>query len=146
MAKEQFEAAAKALWLETLALAKALHRKACGVEVASSYPRNTYIDPDTGYSVFTAAYLKRRPCCGNGCRHCPWGHANVPGNTQNKKNKNSTRNTGNGKGNDDNESENESDSDSDSDSDDDDDEEEEEHEEEESDDEERNRLAKQLEW
>ena len=57
-----------------MALAKALHRHAVGCEP----PRDTYIDPDTGYSVFTAAYLKRRPCCGNGCRHCPWGHRNVP--------------------------------------------------------------------
>ena len=40
--------------------------------------RDTYIDPDTGYSVFSAAYLRQRPCCGNGCRHCPWGHMNVP--------------------------------------------------------------------
>ena len=23
-------------------------------------------------------YLRRRPCCGNGCRHCPHGHVNVP--------------------------------------------------------------------
>ncbi|EOD05416.1 hypothetical protein EMIHUDRAFT_199139 [Emiliania huxleyi CCMP1516] len=53
----------------------ALHRLA----VRSQPPRDTYIDPDTGYSVFTQAYLKRRPCCGNGCRHCPWGHVNVPG-------------------------------------------------------------------
>ena len=58
-----------------LALAKAMHRAAG----RSTPPRDTYIDPDTGYSVFTASYLKRRPCCGNGCRHCPWGHANVPG-------------------------------------------------------------------
>ena len=57
-----------------LALAKALHRQA----LRTSPPLDTYIDPDTGYSVFTHAYLKRRPCCGNGCRHCPWGHVNVP--------------------------------------------------------------------
>ena len=57
-----------------LAMAKALHRRA----IKLSPPRDTYIDPDTGYSVFTQAYLKRRPCCGNGCRHCPWGHVNVP--------------------------------------------------------------------
>jgi hypothetical protein len=31
-----------------------------------------YVDPDTGLFVFTAEYLKRRPCCENGCRHCPW--------------------------------------------------------------------------
>ena len=58
-----------------LAMAKALHCFA----IKSEPPRDTYIDPDTGYSVFTSAYLKRRPCCGNGCRHCPWGHVNVPG-------------------------------------------------------------------
>lgn len=57
-----------------LAMAKALHRFA----LAQSPPRDTYIDPDTGYSAFTSAYLKRRPCCGNACRHCPWGHENVP--------------------------------------------------------------------
>ena len=57
-----------------LALAKALHRFA----VTQVPPRDTYLDPDTGYSVFTQAYLKRRPCCGNACRHCPWGHVNVP--------------------------------------------------------------------
>jgi len=27
-----------------------------------------------GYMVFTAQYhLKRGYCCGNGCRHCPYG-------------------------------------------------------------------------
>ena len=32
-----------------------------------------YIDPATGFLVFTAAYLLRRGyCCGNGCRHCPY--------------------------------------------------------------------------
>jgi len=31
------------------------------------------------YLVFTAAYhLKRGSCCGSGCRHCPYGHVNVP--------------------------------------------------------------------
>ena len=54
------------------ALFKALHRHAVSLN------RDTYIDPATGYSVFTQAYLKRRPCCGNGCRHCPYGHVNVP--------------------------------------------------------------------
>lgn len=57
-----------------LALSKALHRFA----LKSSPPRDTYIDPESGYSVFTQAYLKRRPCCGNECRHCPWSHVNVP--------------------------------------------------------------------
>lgn len=59
-----------------LALAKALHRLA----MKQSPPRNTYIDPDTGYSVFTQAFLKPRECCGNACRHCPHAHANVPAN------------------------------------------------------------------
>jgi len=36
-----------------------------------------YTDPATGYMVFTAAFLRKRPCCGNGCRHCPYGHINV---------------------------------------------------------------------
>ena len=57
-----------------LAMAKALHRFA----VTQDPPRDTYIDPESGYSVFTNKHLKRRPCCGNGCRHCPWGHENVP--------------------------------------------------------------------
>lgn len=40
---------------------------------------NTYRDPVTGYTVFTEEFLlKRRSCCGNGCRHCPYGHENVP--------------------------------------------------------------------
>lgn len=36
-----------------------------------------YIDPPSGYSCWTAHYLKQRPCCGNACRHCPYGHKNV---------------------------------------------------------------------
>jgi hypothetical protein len=33
----------------------------------------TYVDPDTGYAVFTAEFLGSRGfCCGNGCRHCPY--------------------------------------------------------------------------
>ena len=54
------------------ALAKAMHR------YAVLKAKDTYIDPASGYSVFTQVYLKRRPCCGNGCRHCPYGHKNVP--------------------------------------------------------------------
>ena len=38
---------------------------------------DTYIDPKTGYTVFTAHYLQQRQCCGNKCRHCPHGWANV---------------------------------------------------------------------
>eukprot|EP01134_Creolimax_fragrantissima_P007158 CFRG7158T1 len=40
---------------------------------------DTYIDPATGYSVFTEeAHVKRGTCCGNACRHCPFAHAAVP--------------------------------------------------------------------
>ncbi|HWF41550.1 MAG TPA: DUF5522 domain-containing protein [Acidothermaceae bacterium] len=32
-----------------------------------------YLDPTTGFFVFTADFLERRGfCCGNGCRHCPY--------------------------------------------------------------------------
>jgi hypothetical protein len=34
---------------------------------------DTYVDPRTGYTVLTAAYLARRgQCCDSGCRHCPY--------------------------------------------------------------------------
>ncbi|KAF4315198.1 hypothetical protein BBO99_00009566 [Phytophthora kernoviae] len=49
-----------------------LHRLACENKQAM------YTDPATGYSVMTTYILKERQvCCGNGCRHCPYGHANV---------------------------------------------------------------------
>mmetsp|Transcript_1795 Transcript_1795/g.2558 ORF Transcript_1795/g.2558 Transcript_1795/m.2558 type:complete len:648 (-) Transcript_1795:683-2626(-) len=39
----------------------------------------TYIDPETGYTVFTElAANERGYCCGRGCRHCTYGHWNVP--------------------------------------------------------------------
>jgi hypothetical protein len=32
-----------------------------------------YTDPDSGYFVFSAAYLADRgSCCDTGCRHCPY--------------------------------------------------------------------------
>ena len=32
-----------------------------------------YLDPATGFFVFTAAALATKgACCGSGCRHCPW--------------------------------------------------------------------------
>ena len=32
-----------------------------------------YVDPATGYRVFTAVALREKGrCCGQGCRHCPW--------------------------------------------------------------------------
>ena len=34
--------------------------------------------PEEGYIVFTEQYhLKRGHCCGNRCRHCPYGHKAV---------------------------------------------------------------------
>mmetsp|Transcript_3668 Transcript_3668/g.13177 ORF Transcript_3668/g.13177 Transcript_3668/m.13177 type:complete len:324 (+) Transcript_3668:131-1102(+) len=48
------------------------HRRAC--EQGSSH----YIDPETGYLVFTEVGLRSRGrCCGSGCRHCPYSHQNV---------------------------------------------------------------------
>ncbi|CAN5436445.1 hypothetical protein BH10ACT1_BH10ACT1_36240 [soil metagenome] len=45
----------------------ARHDRACAASLSS------YVDPGTGYTVLTAAYLDDRGyCCGNGCRHCPW--------------------------------------------------------------------------
>jgi hypothetical protein len=36
--------------------------------------QDTYVDPLTGYQVFTAAALwARGTCCQSGCRHCPYG-------------------------------------------------------------------------
>jgi hypothetical protein len=32
-----------------------------------------YVDPGTGFFVFTARnLLEQGECCANGCRHCPW--------------------------------------------------------------------------
>ena len=39
---------------------------------AIKFDRASYIDPATGYKVFTSVYLSKRKCCGNGCRHCPY--------------------------------------------------------------------------
>lgn len=34
-----------------------------------------YIDTRTGKAVFTEEYhLEQGKCCGNACRHCPYGH------------------------------------------------------------------------
>ena len=40
---------------------------------ALSAGADTYVDPRSGYTVLTAAYLARRGhCCDSGCRHCPY--------------------------------------------------------------------------
>ena len=50
----------------------ALHEAAC------ARGEQSYVDPDTGYLVFTRlAHLARAICCGSACRHCPYDHANV---------------------------------------------------------------------
>jgi cob(I)alamin adenosyltransferase len=42
-----------------------------------------YTDPSTGLLVFTrVAHLNRGRCCGSHCRHCPYGHINVPSKSQ----------------------------------------------------------------
>jgi hypothetical protein len=44
-----------------------LHERAC-IELL-----DFYLDPKTGYKVFTADYHKKRgTCCESGCRHCPY--------------------------------------------------------------------------
>jgi ATP-binding cassette subfamily B (MDR/TAP) protein 1 len=49
-----------------------LHEQACAMG------QRGYRDPRTGLTVFTrVAHLQRARCCGNGCRHCPYGHALV---------------------------------------------------------------------
>ena len=50
----------------------ALHERACAAGEL------TYVDPETGYSVMTRLkHEARGRCCGSGCRHCPYDHANV---------------------------------------------------------------------
>ena len=47
-------------------------------EAACARGDHTYIDPDTGFHVFTRLGLQARAsCCGAGCRHCPFGHEKV---------------------------------------------------------------------
>ena len=43
-------------------------------KLAISNNQSTYIDPKTGYKVFTSAELSKHKCCGNICRHCPYNH------------------------------------------------------------------------
>jgi hypothetical protein len=53
-------------------LAQQAHDRACARGEAG------YLDPSTGLFVFTRDHLVNRGwCCGNGCRHCPYGHVNV---------------------------------------------------------------------
>jgi iron complex transport system substrate-binding protein len=48
------------------------HAQACARKAPS------YVDPVTGYDVFTADYLRQRGhCCESRCRHCPYGFSEV---------------------------------------------------------------------
>lgn len=48
-------------------------------EAAVARGERSYIDPETGYLVFTRLqHLERGTCCGLACRHCPFDHENVP--------------------------------------------------------------------
>ncbi|MDQ1432223.1 MAG: hypothetical protein QOF40_2825 [Actinomycetota bacterium] len=39
-----------------------------------------YLDPETGFFVFTDAELTARgECCGSGCRHCPYPRSDTWG-------------------------------------------------------------------
>lgn len=49
------------------------------VEIMERHDRSTdrglpnYVDPSSGFSVFTADFLASRGyCCASGCRHCPY--------------------------------------------------------------------------
>jgi hypothetical protein len=48
-------------------------------DLAVSRGQDGYFDPLTNLFVLTSAYLSRRGfCCGNGCRHCPYGGERTP--------------------------------------------------------------------
>lgn len=42
-------------------------------DLAVASGAEAYLDPATGFVVFTSAYLAARgTCCDSGCRHCPF--------------------------------------------------------------------------
>lgn len=48
-------------------------------EDAVARGETSYLDPQTGFVVFTKlGLIERGKCCGAGCRHCPFGHESVP--------------------------------------------------------------------
>jgi len=77
-------------WLETSATATAAAASEADVASATAdieeahacavhKGETTYIDPRTGYTVFTQLASEQRGyCCGSGCRHCVYNHQNVP--------------------------------------------------------------------
>ena len=49
-----------------------LHAKTC------AEGSDGYVDPSTGYFVFSSlSHIRRGKCCGNACRHCPFGWEKV---------------------------------------------------------------------
>lgn len=47
-------------------------------QAALAQQSTTYTDPSTGFLVFSElAHLQRGQCCGNACRHCPYGWEHV---------------------------------------------------------------------
>ncbi|RNF22018.1 cob(I)alamin adenosyltransferase [Trypanosoma conorhini] len=41
--------------------------------------RDKYVDPTAGRPLLTRSFhMRRGVCCGKRCRHCPYGHVNVP--------------------------------------------------------------------
>lgn len=46
---------------------------------ATAAGEDGYVDPVSGYLVFSSHGLsKRGECCGSACRHCPYDHERVP--------------------------------------------------------------------
>ncbi|XP_030290374.1 uncharacterized protein C1orf53 homolog isoform X2 [Sparus aurata] len=65
------EPAAREFTEEELSIHRA-HTQACEAK------KQMYVDPSSGYKVFTEyAHLHRGKCCGSACRHCPYGQVNV---------------------------------------------------------------------
>lgn len=49
-----------------------IHWEACEAH------KQMYVDPGSGYKVFTEyAHRRRGTCCGSACRHCPFNQVNV---------------------------------------------------------------------
>lgn len=48
-------------------------------DLAVALGQDHYIDPATGFLVFTELHHRRRgTCCESGCRHCPYGYGERP--------------------------------------------------------------------
>lgn len=46
--------------------------------LATKQGKKTYVDPVTGFEVYTLEYLVNRGyCCNQGCRHCPYSDPDI---------------------------------------------------------------------